>query len=268
MKKIKKYSLLIALISALIFTNVIVTNAIPVDKQFINQNRSYRELSPQGIIVHDTCDEGGTAQNNRDYFNRCQVGSSAHYFVDWVGVIQTVPEYEQAWHAGPYANKRYLSIEMCNPKRYNKEQFEIVYKNTVSLAVDLCKKYNWTATDILSHKYISNTYHETDHEDPDAFLQRYGKSWDTLLSDITATLNATRGLTNTRGYIVTNYIKPAYSGYDGVNVEEIINKHFRGITYYIRRDSNGIWIETQYLDKAKCEELKQNLGSLFYSISY
>lgn len=268
MKILKKYLLLGAVVLSLIFANVIAANAIPVDQQFINQNRSYRELAPQGLVIHDTCDEGGTAQNNRDYFNRVYVGSSAHYFIDWKGIIQCVPESEQAWHAGPFANYRYLSIEMCNPSGYNLEQFNQVYKNTVSLAVDLCLKYNWNANNIFSHKYISNTYKQTDHEDPNAFLEKYGKSWDTLVNDITATLNVYRSVSYDRGYIVTNYLPNAYAGYNGVNVDEITKKYFKDVTTYVRRDNKGIWIETQYLSKEKCEELKNNLGSLFYSIQY
>lgn len=268
MRKIKKYSLLVVLIIALVFANVIVANAIPVDKQLINQNRSYKELDPVGLVIHDTCDEGGTAQNNRDYFNRVYVGSSAHYFADWKGIIQCVPESEQAWHAGPFANYRYLSIEMCNPSGYNQEQFNEVYKNTVSLAVDLCLKYNWNATNIFSHKFISNTYKQTDHEDPNAFLEKYGKSWDNLVNDITTTLSACKRVNYDRGYIITNYLPTAYEGYNGVNVDEIIKKYFKDVTTYVIRNNKGIWIETQYLSKEKCEELKQGLGSLFYSIQY
>lgn len=158
--------------------------AIPVDKQYINQNRSYKYLGPQGLVIHDTCAPGGTAQNNHDYFNRVYVASSAHYFADWNTIIQCVPNNEQAWHAGPYANHRYLSIEMCNPGWHNQEQFNSVYKNTVELAAQLCKQYGWNSSNIVSHSYISNTYHETDHEDPIFFLQSYGKTWDTLLNDI------------------------------------------------------------------------------------
>lgn len=185
MKKNKVLNMILALmfiISA--FLLPLNIQAIPVDKQYINQNRSHQQLNPIGLVIHDTCAPGGTAQNNHDYFNRVYVASSAHYFVDWNKIIQTIPDNEVAWHAGPYANHRYLSIEMCNPGWHNQEQFNAVYQNTVELAAQLCKQYNWSANNIVSHAYISNTYHETDHEDPIFFLQSYGKSWDTLLNDI------------------------------------------------------------------------------------
>jgi peptidoglycan hydrolase-like protein with peptidoglycan-binding domain len=177
-------SLFLAVVVVTAFFIPLNVQAIPVDKQYISQNRSYQYLEPQGLVIHDTCAPGGTAQNNHDYFNRVCVASSAHYFADWTKVIQCVPDNEQAWHAGPYANHRYLSIEMCNPGWHNQEQFNSVYQNTVELAVQLCKQYGWNSNNIVSHAYISNTFHETDHEDPIFFLQSYGKTWDMLLNDI------------------------------------------------------------------------------------
>lgn len=73
---------------------------------------------------------------------------------------------------------------------------------------------------------------------------------------------------NKNGYVVTNYLPYAYNGYTGVNVEEITHKYFNGINTYVRFNSKGIWIETQYLSMDKCEELKNSLGNLFYSIEY
>jgi len=68
-----------------------------------------------------------------------------------------------------------------------------------------------------------------------------------------------------RGYIVTTYLPKAYPDYDGVNINSMLT-YFKGIECYIRSNNKGIWIETEWLDMNKCEELKQILGSLFYSI--
>lgn len=180
--------LLAAAITAafLLPTNV---QAAEVQQQYIHNNRSYQALNPIGLTIHDTDNEGATAQNNRDYFNRVYVGASAHYFVDWNNIIQTVPNSEKAWHAGPTANRRYLSIEMCEPRNHNQEQFNTMYQNTVELAADLCKQYNWNASNINSHAWCSATFRETDHEDPIEFLKDYGKSWDILLNDIQRAIN-------------------------------------------------------------------------------
>jgi len=67
-------------------------------------------------------------------------------------------------------------------------------------------------------------------------------------------------------YVVTNYLKGAYEGYDGVDIKSIINSYFSDVKCYVRGNEKGVWIETQYLPKLKCEQLKLALGSLFYEI--
>lgn len=189
--KSKKRISLVLIVAIIVATFLLPINvqASTIEQQYINQNRSYQTLNATGLVIHDTDAEGGTAQNNRDYFNRVYSASSAHYFVDWNKVIQTVPESEVAWHAGPTASHRYLSIEMCMPYGNDQAQFNETYLKTVELAADICKRHGWSSKDIHSHYWVSNTFHETDHEDPIAFLQQYGKSWDVLLCDIQKAIN-------------------------------------------------------------------------------
>lgn len=66
-------------------------------------------------------------------------------------------------------------------------------------------------------------------------------------------------------YVVTNYLEGAYEGYDGVDINYVLS-YFKGIKCYVRGNEKGVWIETEYLDKDKCEELKSILGSWFYEI--
>lgn len=69
----------------------------------------------------------------------------------------------------------------------------------------------------------------------------------------------------TEGYIVTNYLPNAWKGYTGVDIKYVLS-FFKDIQCYVKGNSNGVWIETQTLPIAKCEELKNALGSWFYSI--
>lgn len=71
--------------------------------------------------------------------------------------------------------------------------------------------------------------------------------------------------TSDKGYVVTNYLPCAYSGYDGVDINYVLS-YFEGVKTYVRGNAKGMWIETQMLPIEKCNELKQNLGSWFYSI--
>lgn len=72
--------------------------------------------------------------------------------------------------------------------------------------------------------------------------------------------------TNKKYYVVTNYLPHAYDGYDGVDINYVLS-YFKGIKCYVRGNEKGIWIETEYLSKQKCEELKKILGSWFYEIA-
>lgn len=71
--------------------------------------------------------------------------------------------------------------------------------------------------------------------------------------------------TSKKYYVVTNYLPKAYSGYDGVDINAVL-QYFNGIKCYVKGNTKGIWIETQYLSIEKCNELKQILGSWFYEI--
>jgi N-acetylmuramoyl-L-alanine amidase len=68
-----------------------------------------------------------------------------------------------------------------------------------------------------------------------------------------------------KGYVITGYLPAAYDGYDGVDINYVLS-YFKGIKCYIRHNGKGIWIETEWLDINKCNELKETLGSWFYSI--
>lgn len=70
---------------------------------------------------------------------------------------------------------------------------------------------------------------------------------------------------NKKYYVVTDYLPNAYEGYNGVDINYILS-YFSNIKCYVRGNNKGVWIETQYLPKDKCEELKNTLGSWFYEI--
>lgn len=158
-----------------------------IHEQLISRNRPYQALEPRGIVIHSTATPGKTAQYFFDFFDSAYRSASAHYFADWTETVLLIPEQEVAWHAGPTANHRYLSIEMCEPAGKNPEQFQQVWNRTVLLAADVCIRYGWNVRDnIFSHNYISYTYHESDHTDPLGFLATNNRTWDQLLDAIDA----------------------------------------------------------------------------------
>jgi len=197
----------------------------PISEQLLSLNRSDLPLNPQGFVIHSTADPGATAQNEHDFFNSGDRQASAHYFVDWSQTINTVPELEQAWHAGPTANRKYLSAEMCEPETYNPVQFLETWLRTISLVSDACRRYGWGKDKIFSHADISNTYHETDHLDPVSFFAQYGKTMDDFRSAVITAVTKpsqpmpvlAKGIAN-KGAVITLQTKLNNFGY-GLDVD-------------------------------------------------
>ncbi|MFL0253008.1 N-acetylmuramoyl-L-alanine amidase [Clostridium neuense] len=231
--------------------------AVTIQKQYINNNRSYENLQPIGVVIHDTDEPGGTAQNNRDYINRdASAKSSAHYFVDWNEIIQTIPENEVAWHAGPTANHKYLAVEMCVPYGQDIQKFNQVYKNTVDLVAAICKKYGWSSKNIYSHNWVSQTYHETDHTDPIQYLNQYGKAWSDLVNDIQKQIDGT----NSSGNNTTPTQNPSgdiselksilnKNGYGNLTIDNALNSATIAACPLLKGGSNGDvvkWIQKRF----------------------
>ena len=135
------------------------------------------------MVIHSTATPGATAQNEFCYFNSAYRGASAHYFVDWIEIIRTIPENEVAWHAGK-ANYLYLSVEMCEPSGIDMQKFEEVWNRTVWFVADACVRNGWSKSSIYSHNDMSLKFGDTDHTDPIDYLRLYGRTWDDLLSAI------------------------------------------------------------------------------------
>lgn len=166
----------------------------PISEQLIKYNRSGKRLSPKGYVIHATDTPGASAQNEHDYFNSGDRGASAHYFVDWGEIVRCIPESEQAWHAGPTANNRFLSVEMCEPKGTDRIKFEQVWLRTVWLVADACARYGWNTRDnVFSHRGIAAMYGETDHTDPIGYLAQYGHTWEQLLAAIEVEIKKLKG---------------------------------------------------------------------------
>ena len=136
------------------------------------------ELIPLGLTIHETATPGATDENEATYFHTHNVSASAHYFVDYDSITRIIPENEKAWHAGPQANYRFLSIEMCNFS--DPAKFQATWDRTIWLAADICVRYGFDPNNIEqlnTHNWISEALGGTDHTDPDAYFAAHGKTW-------------------------------------------------------------------------------------------
>lgn len=111
------------------------------------------------IVIHYTANDGDTANNNCLYFKNNVVRSSAHYFVDDDGVMQSVPDDRIAWHCGAKTykhaycrNANSIGVELCDDvKDGNVYPSAKTIANAIELVEHLMKKYNVPRVNVIRH---------------------------------------------------------------------------------------------------------------------
>lgn len=171
--------------------------AYPIKKDYITvENRPGTFLAPQGGALHSTATPGATDEREQDYFEDEYRAASANTFIDWDSITEIIPLNERSWHAGATANRKFFSVEMCEPANYDMNKFMEVWNRTVwyfayqfvSLGIKTVTKSN-----LMSHAEISAAWHETDHQDPVAYLAQYGKTVDGFRSAVQNEINTLLG---------------------------------------------------------------------------
>ena len=117
------------------------------------------------IVIHYTANKNDTAENNCKYFQRKNVKSSAHYFIDSDNIIQSVHDNYIAWSIGgkKYSscsetgggtfygrckNSNSISIELCSD---NGSFAPGTINNAVKLVQMLRKKYHISINNVIRH---------------------------------------------------------------------------------------------------------------------
>lgn len=170
-----------------------------IQTRYIAKNRSYRKLNPIGTVLHSTATPGATDYNEFVYFNRAYRGASAHAFVDWDSITQTIPWYEKAWHAAEPANSMFIGIELCEPRDNDPDRqrkFNEVWKRAVWLFayvhVNLIKRgapRKITKYNLMSHNEVSLKWRNTTHTDPTGYFRKYGKTVDQFRQEVQTKVN-------------------------------------------------------------------------------
>lgn len=162
-----------------------------ITQKFISKNRSGQTLYSKGIVLHETGTLNATADNEFNYFNNNSVSASAHFFIDNISIINTVPISEIAWHAGKTANHNYLSVELCHFN--DSAKFSVIYQKAVWLFANLfINKLGITTItkdNLMSHAEVSAKWHETDHVDPVSYFAQFGKTVDEFRNDVQNEIN-------------------------------------------------------------------------------
>jgi hypothetical protein len=170
----------------------------PIRQDYISHNRPGTALSAEGAVCHSTATQGATDENEQAFFDSVNRNASAHGFIDWDSITETIPWNERAFHAMNAANCRYIGVELCEPKdsdpdRYRK--FAEVWNRAAWYFADMFVKKGWGIDRLHSHKWVSETYHESTHTDPYAYFAKYGKTFAdfnaAVVSEMTAINNPT-----------------------------------------------------------------------------
>jgi N-acetylmuramoyl-L-alanine amidase CwlA len=154
-------------------------------------NRPRTPLTPQGIVVHETAGHNDTDEANFNFFNGANRVASAHYFVDNDSISQFIPDNEQAWHACRNGNIRYIGMELCDID--DQAKFLEVWKRGVWLVATKCIQYGWdphNQMQVMSHKMVTDRWHESTHQDPDAYFAKHGKTFANFIADVVAQIYA------------------------------------------------------------------------------
>lgn len=238
--------------------------------------------APEGIVAHETANNTSTIWGEINYMKNNYNSAFVHAFVDDTAIVETAPTDYLSWGAGPYANERFIQVELVRVQ--GKDRFAKSINNYAdyiatnllyyNLPVDSAE-YDGNGT-LWSHKAVSNFLGGTDHTDPYGWFAQNGYTFDeftdlvkykyNLKSGVTPSVNTTPATSPAppakSGTITTSAISKlaklqsattqVYSAVSDVTGKAAGNKY--GQTYFVNKQAvlNG---ETYYLlednDKTK-----------------
>lgn len=172
-----------------------------------------QKIVPAGIVVHSTGannptlkryiqpDDGLIGKNlyNNDW-NRSGVYKCVHAFIGKdkngdVQVYQTLPFNYACWGVGngskgSYNYKpAYLQFEICEDSLTNEEYFTKAFDLAAEFCAYLCKEYNLSVKNVISHHESYERGYGSNHGDCDHWLKKFGKNMDWFRNKVTALLD-------------------------------------------------------------------------------
>ena len=174
--------------------------------------KAARKMTPKGIVVHSTGannpnlrryvapDDGIIGKNdyNND-FNRSGLDVCVHAFIGKdkngnVKCYQTLPFDICCWgvgsgNKGSYNyNPAYIQFEICEDNLSDKAYCTAVYNKAVELCAYLCKIYNISVNNIVSHHEAGQKGYGSNHIDPDNWWGKHGYTMDKFRATVKAKL--------------------------------------------------------------------------------
>ncbi|PEU80079.1 N-acetylmuramoyl-L-alanine amidase [Bacillus cereus] len=142
----------------------------------------------EGVVAHSTATPEAPAINIQRYETRTWRNAFVHYAVDWNETIQIADTKYIAYGAGPGANKRFVHVELCETKDY--EKFKRSYDKYVKLLAKILRDRGLSVEKGLwTHSDVTHYLGGTDHEDPLDYLRSHGVSEAQFRADVQRTYN-------------------------------------------------------------------------------
>lgn len=162
---------------------------------YMTRNDCYnlnRKILPKGVMVHSTASPGVMAQAWFSRWNKSYAKGEinrqvcVHAFVDDKEAYQYLPWNHRGWHAGKtIGNDTLIGMEICEPKDYSDAVFfKNAWDNAVKLVAFLCKEFNLTEKDVISHKEGYKQGVASNHGDPDHWWSYHKKTMDDFRADV------------------------------------------------------------------------------------
>lgn len=155
---------------------------------------SWARGRPTCIVAHDVANMNSTIDGEISYMSNNWDNAFYHVLVGTKGAyVLHDPSKGGAWGAGASMHNYAIHIELKNYK--TKAEFDKSYKNYVATVQYYAKKYDIplklntgsNKRGIYTHNYVSKTFGGTNHTDPDAYFQRYGKTISQFRKDLNNT---------------------------------------------------------------------------------
>ena len=180
----------------------------------VKNNTKYKiQSDPVGIVLHST-GEGTVylkryvqpsksdpnydtlmAQIGRNKYsnswNRSTVKKGVHYMIGklddgTLAVAQMLPDKYACWGcgAGKNGSYNYYPTQHIQIEMQDGNDIEKMYPIAVEFCADLCKKYGWDVTKIVSHKEANKKGYASAHGDPEAWFSKTGRTMNQFRADV------------------------------------------------------------------------------------
>lgn len=168
-------NIIVAIVAFMVVVALMPSSAFAyTQKEQIVSNGHGALYNETHLVVHETANPGATAENHVNYWHESPY--AVHYVMGLDGriVYHTMSDDRKAWHVGN-GNSRSVGIELCHAT--NSSDFNSQWVEAVKWCGDYLNKRGWGIERMVSHNEARLIWGGTDHTDPVAYFNSFGKSW-------------------------------------------------------------------------------------------